>query len=171
MYRMLLLAFGCCSILAAQQGSRTNWSVQDIRVGALTQIDTGVRTMKPNAGSKVLSVRALIRSANADRLLVRTGEVFIQTAQGAKSELAGVGIVNNSGVCSYELTKGLVSGFVGVKDAAGNGFELGRKTASEPMGIKMAKNPEPLCFAFVVAAGLKDATLHLEDAAARVSLP
>jgi hypothetical protein len=171
MCRVFLIVMGCCGMLAAQQSSKSNWSVQEVRVGTLHEIVTDMRTLTPDAGSTVVGVKALVRSANADRLLIRTGQVFLQTSQGAKSELAAVGVVNKTGACTYQLTRGLVSGFVSVS-AAGNGFKLGRKTDGEPLGITMEKNPETLCFAFIVAESVNGGiTLHVEDTTAPVRLP
>ena len=171
MNRAILLAVACCALLVAQQPPKTNWSVQEVTAGTLQAIQTGMRTLTPGPGNTVLSVKALIRSSAPENLLIRTGEVFLQTTQGAKADLAGVGIPGKTGACSYELAKGLVSGFVGVSDDSGNGFDLGRKVETEPLGIKLKHNPARLCLAFIVPNTAPGGTLNLEGATAPVKLP
>lgn len=199
MYRTLLIGMGCCAALAAQPGSKSNWSVQAVRVGTLKGIEADwPKRLAPDAGSTIVEVIALVRSADAHRLLIPVGAVFLQTAQGAKSDLAAVGVVYKPGdpvfrtgptVCVlragkdlkpapnvnvYELTGGHGSAAfeVGVGSAR-SGFKLGRKTDGEPLAITIEKNPEQLCFAFIVPESAKGAlmTLRLEDATAAVRLP
>jgi hypothetical protein len=69
-------------------------------------------------------------------------------------------------------TEGLVSGSVTTKDAAGNGYSLGRKTEQEPLEITLLKNPTRLCLAFFIpeSAGGR-MTLHFGDATVPVQLP
>src|ERR1039457_4609605 len=64
MCRVFLIVMGCCGMLAAQQSSKSNWSVQEVRVGTLHEIVTDMRTLTPDAGSTVVGVKALVRSAN-----------------------------------------------------------------------------------------------------------
>ena len=168
MYRTLLAALGCCGMLAAQQASNAGWSVQQVRPGTLRQIETDMSTLAPDAGSTLVEAQALLRSAGSNRSPIRVSEVFLQTAGGAKSELAAVGVVNKTGACTYQLTRGLVKGFVSVSTGE-SGFKLGRQAESEPLGIAMTNNPEWLCFAFLVAERASARTiLHVAGATAPV---
>jgi hypothetical protein len=173
MTRFLFFAVGACLVLQAQEKKPALWSVKDVTAGTLTEIDTGMRALKPDPGSKLLEVRALVQSANADQLQLETRAIFVTTsARAAKSEVVGVGISGKTGACSYELTNGMVSGFVAITSEDGNGFRLGRKTAAEPLGIALTRNPDRLCFGFIVPANANAGmTLHIGNATAPLRLP
>ena len=171
MNRAILVALAGCALLVAQQPPKTNWSVQEVTAGSLEAIQTGMGMFRPGPGNTVLSIRALVRSLRPENLVIRTGEVFLQTPQGAKADLAGVGIAGKTGACSYQLTRGIASGFVGVSDDSGNGFDLGHKVETEPLGIKLKQNPARLCLAFIVTNTARGGTLHLEGSTVPVKLP
>jgi hypothetical protein len=169
---LLLLA----SMLGAQLAcSRSNWSAREVTARRLEQLDAGSSRLVPNAGIRVLEVSALLGSADPSRLTVKTHEAFVKpSAMSARAELLAVGIGGPNGCSpySYMMTEGLVRGFVTTKDAAGNGYSLGRKTEQDPLEITLLKNPTRLCLAFFVpeSAGGK-MTLHFGDATVPVQLP
>jgi hypothetical protein len=155
--------------------SRPNWSAREVTARRLEQLDAGSRRLVPNAGIRVLEVSALLRSADASRLTLKIDEVYVKSsAMSARAELLAVGIGGTNGCSpySYLVTEGLVSGSVTIKDAAGNGYSVGRKTEQDPLEITLTKNPERLCLAFFVpeSSGGK-MTLHFGDATVPVQLP
>lgn len=118
---------------------------------------------------------ALLGSADPARLTVKTQEAFVKpSAMSARAELLAVGIGGTNGCSpySYGSPEGIVRGFVTTKDAAGNGYRLGRKTEQDPLEITLLKNPTRLCLAFFVpeSAG-GEMTLHFGDATVPVLLP
>jgi hypothetical protein len=187
---LLLLA----SMLGAQQpAARPNWSAREVTARPLEQLtgrtlgqlNAGSSQLFPNSGIRVLEVSALLGSADPSRLALKIDEVFVKpSAEAPLAELRAVGIGGANGCSSYVITiymrdsaipVGIFvdpSGFVTTKDAAGNGYRLGRKTEQDPLEVTLLKNPTRLCLAFFVpeSAGGK-MTLHFGDATVPVQLP
>lgn len=169
--RTMCLAISCCALAIAQQTSTTTWSVNDVSVGTRSEIQSDIRTLKPNAGSILLDVKAVIGSADPERLVIEVSQIYVQVSGGAKSELVGIGLTGNDGACVYQTTEGMQSGFASTSDRSGNGYKLGRKTKDEPLAITLTKTPDRLCLAFLVPEKSNGKmVLHVGGATIPVSL-
>jgi hypothetical protein len=164
MCRALALTTGCCAIALAQETANANWSVSEVSAGTMQEIRTPLRALTPTPGSRLLDVQAVIHSARTDKPAIQAGDIYVESPEGARYELAGIGVVGYN-ECVYSITEAIESTYSTVHDDSGNGFKLQAPTKDKPRTIVMQKNPDRLCLAFLAPEKANDGmTLHVGDA-------
>lgn len=161
---------GIATIIAEE--IKTNSFVEILSTSTMMEIDAEYRKLKALAGTKVLNVRAVVGSAKVNQLVLHTDQIFLQMSQGTKSELVGIGLLDNSSNCAFEIVKGFETASLKLWNASGTSLTIGRQDKKKSVKIIFDQIPSEFCFAFIVPVGAKGlSTFHFDDDTAPLTLP
>lgn len=139
------------------------WAVTNASAAWQSAIELGMGTIKGKDGSGLLQVVVDVQGPS-DAASLPTDDILL-AAGAVEAHLVAVGVVGNSGACSWEPVEMMQSGFAQAELANGEGFKVGRKDTTVPKSLTLLKRHTRLCTAFSLPTTQAGAlTLQFGDA-------